>query len=89
MPKNRLVEQIRDLLKGDYGFDVYIAMKNDSQAIKRFVLDEGSPTKQNGFKKRLHNSIVDTIHTKYLSEESQYVTADALGNEQNRLYLIS
>ncbi len=89
MPKNRLVEQIRDLLKGDYGFDVYIAMKNDSQAIKRFVLDEGSPTKQNGFKKRLHNSIVDTIHTKYLSEESQYVTADALGDEQNRLYLIS
>lgn len=88
MAAEQMKAEIGDLLQGGYGFDVYIAMKNDTQLIKKFILDEGDPAGHNGFKQRIRNSIVDTIRSKFLSEESQYVMADALANEQNRLYVI-
>lgn len=89
MPKERITTEINNLFQGDYGFDVYIAMKNDEQFIKRFVLYEGRPTGCDNFKKRIRESIVKTIHNKYLAEESQYVKADALANEQDRMFVIT
>lgn len=80
--------EIRDLLQGGYGFDVYIAMKNDDQPIKKFILDEGNPAERSGFKQRIRDSIVDTIRSKFLSEESVYAAADALANEQDRFYVM-
>ena len=72
LPKERLVTKIQKILQDRFGFDVYIAMKNDEEAIKRFVLYEGNPGSDNGFKGRIRNSIVDTIQKKFLSDDSEY-----------------
>lgn len=89
MPKARITREISQVLQGGYGFDVYIAMKNDNQLIKRLVLYEGNPKGSNSFKDRIRKSIVDTIYSKFLSEESKYATVDALANEQDRFYVIT
>ena len=88
MAAEQMKTEMENLLQGGYGFDVYIAMKNDEQLIKKFILDEGNPTEHKGFKQRIRNSIVETIRNKFLLEESQYVMADALANEQDRFYVI-
>lgn len=71
MPKERITSKIKNvILQGTYGFDVYIAMKTTDNPIKKFILEEGKPETQDGFKKRIRDSIVSTIEEKYLSEES-------------------
>ena len=88
MLKERITEKIEEVLRGGYGFDVYIAMKDGEERIKRFVLEEGRPTEHDGFKDRVRNSIVGTINEKFLSEDRQYVTEDALADEQDRIFVI-
>ncbi len=88
MLKERITEKIKEVLRGGYGFDVYIAMKDGEERIKRFVLEEGRPTEHDGFKDRIRNSIVDAINEKFLSEDRQYVTEDALADEQDRIFVI-
>lgn len=88
MPKDRITTGIKNILDHDSGFDIYIAMKESDTLIKRFVLEEGSPTKGNGFKARIRNSIETTIQSRFLSEDSQYSDGDNLADEQNRFYVI-
>ena len=42
MPKQRIIAAINDVLNEQFGFEIYIAMKDGEQLVKRFVLDEGS-----------------------------------------------
>ena len=88
MPKERITAEIKNILDSDCGFDIYIAMKDEDTLIKRFVLDEGSPTEANGFKARIRNSIETTIQNRFLSEDSQYSDGDNLADEQNRFYVM-
>ena len=88
MPKERLVTKIQKILQDRFGFDVYIAMKNDEEAIKRFVLYEGNPGSDNGFKGRIRNSIVDTIQKKFLSDDSEYAMAESIADNQHKFYVI-
>ena len=89
MLKERVAAEIREVLDGDYGFDVYIAMKDKTEGLKRFVLYEVKPRQRGGFKEQIREKIVGTIYAKFLSEESLYVTMDALANEQNRFFVIA
>lgn len=51
MPKERITSKIKNvILQGTYGFDVYIAMKTTDNPIKKFILEEGKPETQDGFK---------------------------------------
>ena len=88
LPKERLVTKIQKILQDRFGFDVYIAMKNDEEAIKRFVLYEGNPGSDNGFKGRIRNSIVDTIQKKFLSDDSEYAMAESIADNQHKFYVI-
>lgn len=89
MPKERITTAIKEILDAEYGFEIYVAMKNGDQIMKKFVLDEGDPNNGNGFKARIRDSIENTIRTKYLSDDSQYASGDDLANEQNRFYVIA
>ena len=83
MPKERITNVIKEILDAEYGFEIYVAMKNGDQIMKKFVLDEGDPN--NG----IRDSIENTIRIKYLSDDSQYASGDDLANEQNRFYVIA
>lgn len=50
MPKQRITTAIKEVLNEQFGFDIYIVMKDGEQLVKRFVLDEGSPNATDGFK---------------------------------------
>lgn len=88
MLKNKIVSRIKDVIDKQYGFDIYITMKNGNPLIKRFILDEGNPNEHGGFKSRIKESIEQTIRYKYLSEESQYAEGDTIASDQNRIYVI-
>lgn len=90
MPKERITSKIKNvILQGTYGFDVYIAMKTTDNPIKKFILEEGKPETQDGFKKRIRDSIVSTIEEKYLSEESQYAQVETIADDQHKYYVIA
>lgn len=89
MPKERITTAIKEVLDAEYGFEIYVAMKNGDPIMKKFVLDEGNPNNGNGFKARIRDSIENTVRTKYLSDDSQYATGDALADDQNRYYVIA
>jgi len=57
MPKQRITAAIREILDERYGFEIYVIMKDGEQLIKRFVLDEGNPNENDGFKARIRASI--------------------------------
>lgn len=88
MLKQRITEAVKSILNSDFGFDIYIVMKSGDSLLKRFILEEGNPNEQGGFKNRICESIKDTIQNKFLSEESLYAGEDDLANEQNRFYVI-
>ena len=88
MLKQRITESVRNILNSDFGFDIYIVMKDGDPLLKRFVLEEGNPDTADGFKTRICNSIKNTIEEKFLSEESLYADTCELANEQKRFYVI-
>ena len=88
MPKQRITAAIREILDERYGFEIYVIMKDGEQLIKRFVLDEGNPNENDGFKARIRASIKETIQSKYLDNESKYADGDDLANEQDCFYVI-
>ena len=86
--KNIIIEEVKEILDEKYGFEIYIAMKNEDPKIKKFILEEGDPSSNDGFKQRICDGIEQTIRCKYLSEESQFTSGDELASEQNRFYVI-
>ena len=69
MPKERITAAIREVLNEQFGFEIYIVMKQEEQLVKRFVLDEGNPNETNGFKTKLRESIKEAIE-KHVDIES-------------------
>ena len=57
MPKQRIIAAIKEIFNEQFGFEIYIAMKEGEQLLKRFVLDEGDPNETDGFKIRIRESI--------------------------------
>ena len=76
MLKQRITEAVKSILNSDFGFDIYIVMKSGDSLLKRFILEEGNPNEQGGFKNRICESIKDTIQNKFLSDESLYAGED-------------
>lgn len=50
MLKQRITEAVKSILNSDFGFDIYIVMKSGDSLLKRFILEEGNPNEQGGFK---------------------------------------
>lgn len=88
MPKQRIIEAINEVFNEQFGFEIFIVMKNGEQLVKRFVLDEGDPNETDGFKRRLRESIKEAIQSKFLADDSKYASACDLANEQNCFYVI-
>lgn len=65
MPKQRITTAINKVLNEQFGFEIYIVMKDGEQLVKRFVLDEGNPNETDGFKRRLRESIKEAIQNKF------------------------
>ena len=53
MPKQRITAAINEVLDEQFGFEIYIVMKDGEQLVKRFVLDEGNPNETDGSEKAL------------------------------------
>lgn len=88
MPKQRITTAINKVLNEQFGFEIYIVMKDGEQLVKRFVLDEGNPNEADGFKRRLRESIKEAIQNKFLADDSKYANGDDLANEQTCFYVI-
>ena len=88
MPKQRIIAAIKEIFNEQFGFEIYIAMKEGEQLLKRFVLDEGDPNETDGFKIRIRESIKETVKSKFLADDSKYANGDDLANEQNCFYVI-
>lgn len=59
--KNIIIEEVKEILDEKYGFEIYIAMKNEDPKIKKFILEEGDPSSNDGFKQRICDGIEQTI----------------------------
>lgn len=88
MPKQRIITAINEVLNEQFGFEIYIVMKEGVQLIKKFVLDEGSPNATDGFKRKIRESIKGAIQSKFLTDDSKYANGDDLANEQACFYVI-
>ena len=88
MPKQRIITAINEVLDEQFGFEIYIVMKEGVQLIKKFVLDEGSPNATDGFKRKIRESIKEAIQSKFLTDDSKYANGDDLANEQACFYVI-
>ena len=88
MPKQRIRAAIKEIFNEQFGFEIYIAMKEGEQLLKRFVLDEGDPNETDGFKIRIRESIKETVKSKFLADDSKYANGDDLANEQNCFYVV-
>lgn len=88
MPRARITKEIRNVINGDYDFQAFVMLKGEPY-IKKFILDEGDPIKGlGGFKKKLECSILETIKSKYLSDDTEYEYAEQLDADQNKIYVI-
>lgn len=85
--KNEIKGLILEILENDCGFDIYVAMKNE-ELIKRLVLGESKPQESGGFKNKIRRSIVDTVKSTFLSDESVYFEGENLADEKNGFYVI-
>lgn len=88
MLKQRITSAIKEVLDEQFGFEIYIVMKEGEESIKHFVLDEGNPNESNGFKAKIRESIKESIKSKFLSEDCIYADSYDLANDQNCLYVI-
>ena len=88
MLKQKITTAIKEVLNEQFGFETYIIMKDGEQLVKRFVLDEGNPNETDVFKRRLRESIKESIQNKFLIDDSKYTDGDDLANEQNCFYVI-
>lgn len=70
---------------GERGFDVFIIMKTENSIIKHFLFYEGD---EQNFKKKIEDSIVETIKEKFLTEDDEYAMAENVADNQNKYYLI-
>ena len=86
--KQRITSAIREILDEQFGFQIYIAMKNEDKQLRRFILDEGEPDENDGFKSRIRDSIKEVIQNKFLADDSIYADGDDLANDQNYFYVI-
>lgn len=88
MPKQRITAAIKEILGEKCGFEIYVITEDNAPLIKRFVLDEGNPNKNDGFKAKIRTKIKKTIQSKYLADDSKYADGDDLANEQDCFYVI-
>lgn len=88
MLKQRITSEIDEIFNTQFGFQTYIAMKDEDKQLRRFILDEGEPDENDGFKSRIRDSIKETIQNKFLADDSIYADGDDLANDQNHFYVI-
>lgn len=87
--KDLLYEKIAELFQDeDYGFEVFIALKNRDEQIKRFCIYDDSLADTPGFKDRIRDSISQTIKDVFLSDRDRYILPERLADEQDRIYII-
>ena len=72
----------------EFGFDVFIIMKDGEPAIKRFLFYEGKTGKENDFKSKIQDSIVESIRERFLTNEAEYAMAENIADNQNKFYII-
>ncbi|MEG0962277.1 MAG: DUF4868 domain-containing protein [Lachnospiraceae bacterium] len=82
---NAITEMFSD---EEFGFDVFIKMKNDESAIKRFLFYEEQVEREAGFKRRIQNSIVESIQTMFLTESAEFTMVENIANNQDKFYII-
>ena len=87
--KERVTTAINEILNEQFGFEIYVILKNGEKPIKKFVLDEGKPTAKNSFKNKIKLDIKEEIIKQFLNEESEYSDVADLANEQKRIYEIN
>ena len=87
--KNSVQNEIKEILRLDHGFDVYITLKDGDDPIKRFLISERSRKGQNSFKDRIEEEIEKTITLKFLSDDAQYAEGDSVADEQTKFYVIN
>ncbi len=65
MPKQRITTAINKVLNEQFGFEIYIVMKDGEQLVKRFVLDEGNPNETDGFKEGSEKALKKQFKTSF------------------------
>lgn len=79
---------IKELLSDDFGFDIYISMKDGSEKIKQLMTSEEKLGGDLAIKDKLKMAISDAIQDKFLTDEIEYVNAKRLADNQNVMYVI-
>jgi hypothetical protein len=67
------------------GFDVFIIMKSEDSTMKHFLFYEDG---EQSFKKKIEDSIAETVKEKFLAEDAEYAMAENIADNQNKYYLI-
>lgn len=83
-----LKEQISGMLRDeDLGFEVFVALKTGEVPVRR-LLFYGDNEKGN-FKRKIQDTIVQTVKDKFLGEETEYIDAVRLADNQKKFYVIT
>lgn len=72
---NEIVDMFQDR---EFGFDVFVLMKDEKKAIKKFVFYEKNINEKMSFKDKIQNSIVETIKKDYEVDKEEYALIELL-----------
>ena len=81
-----MLGEIVDMFKNqEFGFDVFVLMKDEEKTIKRFAFYEKSINGKLSFKDKIQNSIVETIKRDFEGENEEYALIECVADNQHRM----
>lgn len=84
-----IVAKIADMFQDqEFGFDVFVLMKDEKKTIKKFVFYEKSKKGDMSFKDKIQNSIVEIIKKNFVVEKTEYVPIENAADDQHKIYIL-
>lgn len=82
-------QYIDGIIASNYGFDIFVAIRSDDgYVLERFIVDEGDPSADGGYKNRICINIRNSISMKYLAEDCHYFPVTNIADDQHAFYII-
>lgn len=87
--RERVLAEIVDMFQDqEFGFDVFVLMKDEEKTIKRFVFYEKNINEGMSFKDKIQNSIVETIKKDFEVEKEGYALIENIADNQHKIYIL-
>lgn len=84
-----ILDEISDMFQDqEFGFDVFVLMKDEEKTIKKIVFWDRSISGETSFKDKIQNSIAETLLRDFRVEKEEYSLIDNIADNQHKIYIL-